>query len=149
MKKIVLVSTVVLISATSLWSISCRCAASSKDLARCEYYVKEKFDLTHQKNCLDYADATIDALPAKAAWYYILGGNTKKAKESIEKALKLNQYFALEYLAIVLAIEKDYQNARKVFEEFKKKVKKHTFVKKDLETVKKIYKNFDTSSFEF
>ncbi len=147
--KIVSMLILLFVGVISLEAVTCGCAIASKDMVRCDYYVKGKLDLTHQKNCIAYADATYEPLPGKAAWYYLLGGDVNKAKESAKKALKLKQQFALEYLAIAFAIEGDYQSANNALKEFKKIVKNSDYIKKDLEDIKKIYKNLDISKLDY
>jgi hypothetical protein len=139
MLKILIISFSVLVA--NLYA--CNCKVEGEKI-RCDYYVVKKHDLSRQKHCIKYAE-TIDKdnMPAKASWYYLLGGDTKKAKESANKALKIGQYFVSEYLSFVSLLEKNDKEAQKYFNELKKSVKDTEYVKRDIITMKNLYDSFD------
>lgn len=122
---------------------ACNCAIG-KNMLKCDYYVGRKFDKTHQKECLNYANSiNKDGMYAKASWYFLLGGDIKNAKINAKKALKIGHHYAAEYLGMVYILENDMKNARKEFAFFKHKVKQNKYIKKDLNILKHIYGNFN------
>ncbi len=130
-------------SAVSL--LACNCAIG-RDMVRCDYYVVKEHDLSHQKDCVKYADSiNKNSMYAKASWYYLLGGDMKKAKENAKEALKIGHHFAGEYLGFVYLIEKNSKEAKKYLNDFKQKVKNIDYVKKDIKTLKNIYKGFEAT----
>ncbi len=121
---------------------ACNCAVG-RDMLRCDYYVGHKFDKSHQKECLNYANSiNKDGMYAKASWYFLLGGDVKNAKINAKKALKIGHHYAAEYLGMAYLIENDTKNAKKEFSFFKNKVKKNQYIKKDLNILKHLYNNF-------
>ncbi len=122
---------------------ACNCTIG-KNMMKCDYYVGRKFDKTHQKECLSYANSiNKDGMYAKAAWYFLLGGDIKNAKINAKKALKIGHHYAAEYLGMVYILENDIKNASKEFAFFKHKVKQNKYIKKDLNILKHIYGNFN------
>ncbi len=122
---------------------ACNCTIG-KNMMKCDYYVGRKFDKTHQKECLSYANSiNKDGMYAKAAWYFLLGGDIKNAKINAKKALKIGHHYAAEYLGMVYILENDIKNASKEFTFFKHKVKQNKYIKKDLNILKHIYGNFN------
>ncbi len=121
---------------------ACNCAIG-RDMARCDYYVIRQHDLSHQKDCIKYADSiNKNSMYAKASWYYLLGGDKKKAKENAKEALKIGHHYAAEYLGFLYAIDGDMKNAEKELKFFKEKVKNIDYAKKDIMVMHNIYKNF-------
>ncbi len=122
---------------------ACNCVVS-RDMIKCDYYVGQKFDKSHQKECLNYAKSiSKDAKFAKSSWYFLLGGDIKNAKINAKKALKIGHNYAAEYLGMAYMLENDIKNAKKEFNFFKHKVKQSGYIKKDLDILKHIYSNFN------
>ena len=122
---------------------ACNCTIG-KNMMKCDYYVGRKFDKAHQKECLSYANSiNKDGMYAKAAWYFLLGGDIKDAKINAKKALNIGHHYAAEYLGMVYILENDIKNARKEFSFFKHKVKQNKYIKKDLNILKHIYGDFN------
>ena len=122
---------------------ACNCVVS-RDMIKCDYYVGQKFDKSHQKECLNYAKSiSKDAMFAKSSWYFLLGGDIKNAKINAKKALKIGHNYAAEYLGMAYMLENDIKNAKKEFNFFKHKVKQSGYIKKDLDILKHIYSNFN------
>ncbi len=123
---------------------ACSGCAIGKNMAKCDYYVVRKHDLSYQNTCLSYAKSIdIDGMFAKASWYYLLGGDKDSAKKSATKALKIGQNYAAEYRGFVYILENDMKNARKELVFFKNRVGDIEFAKKDIKAMKNIYKNFN------
>ncbi len=141
MKKLLFIS---LVSISSIYA--CNCIAN-KNMMKCDYYVGRKFDKTHQKECLNFANSVVkDGMYAKASWYFLLGGDIKNAKINAKKALKMGHHYAAEYLGMVYILENDMKNAKKEFDFFKNRVKQHQYIRKDLNVLKHLYDNFDDKS---
>jgi len=138
MKKII---AILIVASSFLYACNC---TIGKNMIKCDYYVGKKFDKTHQKECLKYANSiNKDGMYAKASWYYLLGGDIKNAKINAKKALKIGHHYAAEYLGIVYILENDMKNAKKEFSFFKNKIKENRYIKKDLSILKHIYSNFN------
>ena len=141
MIKIILFAFLVLID---LQAQACSSCSSGKNMAKCDYYVKQNHDLKYQKSCIAYAKAIDqDGMFAKASWYYLLGGDKDSAKKSAIKALKIGQHYAAEYMGFVYILGNDKKHAKDELRFFKQKVKDVKFAKKDIKNMKSIYKNFD------
>ncbi len=124
--------------------VSCSSCAIGKDMVKCDYYVIRKHDLKYQKNCLAYAKSIDrDGMHAKAAWYYLLGGDKESAKRCSKKALDMGQHYAAEYKGLVDIAENNIEDAKKELSFFKHKVKNVDYAKKDIEALKYIYKDFN------
>jgi len=130
------------VTAISLWACNC---AIGRDMVRCDYYVAKNHDLSHQKDCINYAKSIDkDSMFAKASWYYLLGGDKNSAIKSAKEALKIGHHFAGEYIGFAYLMEKNDKEAKKYLNDFKQKVKNIEYVKRDIETLKSIYKGFDS-----
>lgn len=124
--------------------VACKGCTVGKDMARCDYYVKIKHDLSYQDRCISYAKAIdTDGMFAKASWYYLLGGDKDSAQKSASKALKIGHHYASEYSGFVFILEHDLKNAKKELTFFKQRVKNIDYVKDDIKSLKSIYKDFD------
>ncbi len=122
---------------------ACNCKVEGEKI-RCDYYVVKKHDTSKSNHCLKYAKTIYsDNMPAKASWYYLLGGDKENAKKSAKKALSIGLDFASEYLGFVYMLDKDYKNAQKQFEKLKKSVKDTDYVKRDIITMKNRFDSFD------
>lgn len=143
MIRLVLISFVLLVNLQAV-KIKCSSCTAGKEMARCDYYVARKHDLTKQQSCLAYADS-IDSggMSAKASWYYLLGGDTEKAEISAKRALKLGQHYASEYSGFIYMLNGKFTEAKRSFLFFKHKIKNIDYAKKDIKAMKHIYKNFD------
>ncbi len=123
---------------------NCSSCAIGKDMVKCDYYVVRKHNLKYQSNCLAYAKSIdTDGMHAKAAWYYLLGGDKESAKRCSKKALDMGQHYAAEYKGLVDIVENNIEGAKKELSFFKHKVKNADYVKKDIEALKYIYKDFN------
>ncbi len=122
---------------------ACNCKFD-KEKIKCDYYVYKNHDKSHQKNCIAYAkDSSNAKVYDKAALYYLLGGDTKNAKINAQKAIALKQYYALEYVGLADLIENKPKEAKKAFNLLNKKIKDNRYIVKDIQTIAKLYKNFD------
>ena len=124
--------------------VSCSSCTIGKDMVKCDYYVVRKHNLKYQSNCLAYAKSIdTDGMHAKAAWYYLLGGDKDSAKRCSKKALDMGHHYAAEYKGLVDIAENNIEDAKKELRFFRNKVKNIEYVKKDIEALKYIYKDFD------
>jgi len=138
LRKLVLVT---LVFGVSLFACNCK---FDKEKVRCDYYVYKMHDKSHQKNCIAYADSSSKAkVYDKAAEYYLIGGDLKNARLNANKALKMDRYYVLEYLGMVELIENHPKKAQQDFKMLKQKVKNNSYVVKDIQTLSKLYPNFD------
>ncbi len=125
---------------------ACNCSIG-KDATKCDYYLLKLHNLKYQQNCLNYAKSIDqDGMYAKSSWYYLLGGDIKSAKSASAKALKMGSHYAAEYKGFVSILDGNMKEAKKELSFFKHKIKKIDYVKKDIETLKSIYKNFDAKT---
>ena len=86
----------------------------------CDYHVAKRHDRSYQKSCLDYAHyVDIDGAHAKAAWYYLLGGQAEQALKAARKALAQGQNYAAEYAWLALMIQGERQEAGRVMKRYR------------------------------
>ena len=128
-----------------LLAATCNKCALNKNQMKCEYYVAIKGDKSKAELCESYADYLDKTkVYGRAAWYYLLALKPKKAIEAAKNALKLGEEYANEYLAESYLILGDKQKAK----EYYKKLSTHFFSKKNLQTLQKLYPNFDPKELE-
>ena len=141
MKRKILWGTIVLLAGAQA-GVQPRCSGCSigKEKLQCDYYVERKADRAHQKECLTYAKyVDIDGAYPKAAWYYLLAGAFPRAEASARKALKQGQAYGGEYLAVALWAQGKRAEAKKAMKRFLRDVPQHEYLKKDLESLKRLY----------
>ena len=139
MKKIILTVSIGFIATSLLYACDC---TASKNMMKCDYYVGLKHDKTHQKECIDFAKIRDkNFVYGSAARYYLIGGDLKDAKEAAKKAVKIGQNYAYEYLGLAYLMEKKIEKAKKAFSKLKIKDKK--YMKKDIDILSSIYKDFN------
>jgi hypothetical protein len=86
----------------------------------CDYHVAKCHDRSYQASCLDYAHyVDIDGAHAKAAWYYLLGGQPERALKAARKALAQGQSYAAEYAWLALMIQGKRQEADRVMKRYR------------------------------
>ncbi|BDY12453.1 hypothetical protein [Hydrogenimonas cancrithermarum] len=125
----------------------CKGCSVGKLMLQCDYYVKRQGDLTKQHYCKAYAESVdIDGARAKAAWYFLLAGEPKKALASAKNALKHGHDFAAEYAALASAVLGDSRGAKRYISYFLERVKNGDYVKEDIGVLRKIYGSADFSS---
>ncbi len=138
MKKIILLTMVIF-----GYIYACNCKFD-KEKIRCDYYVYKNHDLSHKKSCLSYAkDSEMSKVYDKAAFYYLLGGDIKKAKDNAKEAIKLGYKFANEYLGFAYLLENDTKNAKKAFKALRDSSKDINYIKRDITALKTLYSGFD------
>ena len=128
-----------------LFAATCNKCALNKNQMKCEYYVAIKADKSKAKLCESYADYLDKTkVYGRAAWYYLLALKPKKAIEAAKNALKLGETYANEYLAESYLILGDKKKAKEHY----KKLQTNFFSKKNLQTLQKLYPNFDPKELE-
>ena len=128
----------------SLWGaelqVQCSGCSIGKEKLQCDYYVAQRGDRTRQEFCLTYAQyVDIDGAYPKAAWYYLLAGQPRKAEEAARKGLAQGQEYGREYLALALWLEGKRPEARKALERFLAAVPSHDYLVRDLEALTRLY----------
>lgn len=122
----------------------CRGCAAGKLMLRCDYYFVKQGKAESRSACLDYAKVVdLDGANAKAAWYYLLGGEPEKAEKSSRRAVELGQVFANEYLAYALLILGKENAAKDAMKRFSEGVKHNGFAIRDRKILEKIYPDLD------
>ncbi len=123
-----------------LAATSCTKCSLNKAQMKCEYYVAKKGDLSRVGECKQYADYLYDTkVYGKAAWYYLLAKDPKRAIDAGKKALKMGEDYANEYLSAAYLILGDNTKAKKHY----KRLTTHFFSSKDFAILQKIYPTFD------
>ncbi|MFK5881356.1 MAG: hypothetical protein QM482_03995 [Sulfurospirillum sp.] len=146
MIKTFLIVFLLVVSSESI-EIKCKGCSAGKDMVKCDYYVVKQHNLTYQRSCLAYAQyIDMDGMYAKAAWYYLLGGDKQKAKKSATKALREGYHYAAEYKGFADLLVGNQKEAQKALIFFRNKVKNIDYAKRDIEIMKYIYINFDSKS---
>jgi hypothetical protein len=141
MRKLFPVFLLLFVSASSA-EIRAACSGCSigKEKLQCDYYVAQRGDKSRQKECRIYAEyVDIDGAYPKAAWYYLLAGDPEKALEAVRKGLEQGREYGREFLAIALWISGKREEARRELATFRRKVPDHAYLKRDLETIGRLY----------
>ena len=113
---------------------------------RCDYYVVKKGELSKRCFCADYAArADQDGAAGRAAWYWLLSGEPKKALRSVKNALVAHHDYAAEYGAFAAIVLHDRKTARKYWQRFKKSVVNWQYALEDKRVVEKLYPTADFS----
>jgi tetratricopeptide (TPR) repeat protein len=150
MKKAILLPLILGVTTFAMASTSnCRGCASGKLMLQCDYYVVKQGDMTKRSTCEEYAGIVdVDGASAKAAWYYLLAGNVDKALDAAERAIGIGHAFANEYAAYALLIQGKEREAAAAMKCFREAVHEKSFVKRDIETLKKFYPSIDFSKLD-
>ncbi len=136
MKKVV-----ICLLSISIFSLACDCVAS-KNMMKCDYYVGLKHDKTHQKDCVDFAKVREKGFVyGTAARYYLIGGDVDSAIKSAKQAVKMGENYAYEFLGLGYLLKNENEKAKKAFALLK--VNKRDYMKKDIDIIKAMYKDFD------
>ncbi len=107
----------------------------NKDQMKCEYYVAKMGDTSRQDSCKRYAEYLDETkVYGRASWYYLLGGEPKKAIEAGKKALAMGERYAGAYVAEGLIILGKRSEAKKYRQ-------KSINMQKDIEILKRLYKD--------
>jgi len=113
-------------------------------MLQCDYYVVRKGEMDKRHFCIEYAKVVdIDGASAKAAWYWLLGGEPRKAFDSALKAYHQGQRFAAGYAAQALAVVDNPEEARKYMEMFEKSVAERSYFDKELKILGRLYPAVD------
>jgi hypothetical protein len=120
---------------------TCRGCAVGKELLRCSYYVERKGDISKQDACITYAQSLIEGeSPGRASWYFIVGGDFKKAIDTAKAALARGEYFAYEHLGEAWLLLGDREKAKAAFANLRQKVPGYeAFTPKHFQTLQKLY----------
>ena len=128
-----------------LAAMPCTKCSLNKSQMKCEFYVAKKGDLSKIDECKLYADYLFDTkVYGKAAWYYLLAKEPKRAIEAGKEALKMGEDYANEYLSAAYLILHDSAKAKKHY----KKLSTHYFSKRDFAILQKIYPSFNPKELE-
>ena len=130
---------------------ACNSCSVGKDLLRCSYYVERKGDLSKQDACMIYAKSLIEGeSPGRASWYFIVGGDFKKAIDAAKKAIERGEYYAYEHLGEAWLLMGETEKAKTAFTNLRKRVPGYeTFTPKHFETLQKLYpKKWDSKKAE-
>jgi hypothetical protein len=120
--------------------VHCTGCAVGKEKVQCDYYVARQADRSRQALCLRYAEyVDIDGAYPKAAWYYLLAGEPKRALQAADRGLAQGQVYAREYRAFALWLEGDQKEARKELRRFFRQITPHDYFEKDLATLRRLY----------
>ena len=123
----------------------CTKCSLNKAQMKCEFYVAKKGDLSKIGECKLYADYLFDTkVYGKAAWYYLLAKEPKRAIEAGKEALKMGEDYAHEYLSAAYLILHDSAKAKEHY----KKLSTHYFSKRDFAILQKIYPSFNPKELE-
>ncbi len=130
--------------------VKCNKCELNKNQMKCEYYVAKKGDISKSSFCKTYADYLYKTkVYGKAAWYYLLSKEPKKALDSSKKAILMGENFAYEFLADSYLILGDLKKAKANYGKFKNSVSNAKFfTKKSFEVLSRIYKDFDKNKAE-
>ena len=119
---------------------SCSGCAIGKEKLQCDYYVAQRGDTSRREQCRIYAEyVDIDGAYPKAAWYYLLAGDVKKALNAAQKGLEQGQEYGREYLAIALWISGKKEEAKRELATFRQRVAEHGYLGRDLKQVARLY----------
>lgn len=122
----------------------CSGCASGKLMLKCDQYVVKQGKMEMRSTCEKYAEIVdVDGASAKAAWYYLLAGKADKAESAAKRAVDLGQVYANEYLACALLIKGREDEAKAAMKLFRRGVEQHSFVKRDIEALAKLYPDID------
>jgi hypothetical protein len=126
---------------------SCKGCGAGKLMLQCDYYVARQGDLSKRHFCGEYARIVdVDGASAKAAWYYLLGGEPQKALDAALRAFDQGQTFAAGYVAQALAVLGRGDEAKNYMERFREVVEERDYFDKEVETLQRVYPNADFSS---
>ena len=86
----------------------------------CNFYVAKNGDASKAGHCKEYADY-LDSTKVygKAAWYYLLGLKPKKAVDAAQKAVKMGENYAKEYMAFGYWLTGEKSKAKEALQGFK------------------------------
>jgi len=119
---------------------------SCKSMIECDYYVARNGDTSRRESCLEYArNIDIDGASGRASWYYLLGGDTKKALESADRAIKTGQHYAGEYAVMALLIEGEREKADRYLSKYGNAIGYGGALDKDIPSMKRLYPGVDFS----
>ena len=141
-------------AAVAAWGVdaspqACSGCSAGKLMLQCDYYVKQRGDVSKSGFCEQYADAIdSDGTHAKAAWYYLLGQKPEKAQRSAIAALEEGQTYAAEYAAEASVIFREYEAARKYMKMLPKDFSKKEHFRKNIELLSRIYPTADFTPIE-
>jgi len=120
--------------------VRCSRCTAGKEKLRCDYYVGQKGEKSHQDQCRIYAEyVDVDGAHAKAARYYLLAGDPGRAMVAARKALEQGQEYGREFLAIALWIEGRRDEALEEMARFKEHVPGHDYLQRDLKEIGRLY----------
>ncbi len=126
-------------------NVSCRGCAAGKLMLQCDVYVARQGDLSKRSYCEEYARVVdLDGASAKAAWYYLLADKPEEALQAAEKALRVGQDFAREYVAYALLMLGREQEAAEAMKKFLGKAG-DPYWKRDEGILRKLYPKYDFS----
>lgn len=142
MKKLVIAILPLFLLASS--KVCTKCSLNKAEM-QCNYYVAKKGDTKKAAFCKEYADYLNDTkVYGKAAWYYLLSLEPKKAIKAAKEAVKMDEMYAYEYIADGYLILGDKKEAKKYYKKFKERVGNiEFFIGKNFKVLDKIYKEFD------
>jgi hypothetical protein len=140
LKVFVFVVTLAVLGNAQTPQVHCVGCAVGKEKLQCDYYVARQADRSRQSLCRRYADyVNIDGAYPKAAWYYLLAGEPKRALQAADRGIDQKQAYAREYRALALWLEGDREAARKELRRFFRQVTPHDYFEKDLATLRRLY----------
>ncbi len=122
----------------------CSKCALNKSEIRCNYYVAKKGDVSKISYCKEYADyLNSSKVYGKASWYYLLSKEPDLALKAAEKAVKMGESYAYEYMGEVYLIKGDDKKAKEFFKKFKNRVRSiDSFTENNFKILEKLYENF-------
>ena len=140
MKMLIAILPLFLLAATP-----CTKCSLNKSQMKCEFYVAKKGDLSKIDECKLYADYLFDTkVYGKAAWYYLLAKEPKRAIEAGKEALKMGEDYANEYIGAAYLIMNDKQKAKKYLQKFQQNIgDSRFFTSNDFAILGRIYNNFN------
>ncbi|MRI84170.1 MAG: hypothetical protein C6I00_07095 [Nitratiruptor sp.] len=121
-----------------LWLLGAPCSKCELNKAEmvCNFYVAQKADRSKAVHCKEYADY-LDSTKVygKAAWYYLLGLQPKRAVEAAKRAVQMGESYAKEYMALGYWLVGEKGKAREVLQGFKA----NELTKRDREIIERLY----------
>ncbi|NPA56993.1 MAG: hypothetical protein GXO19_04575 [Epsilonproteobacteria bacterium] len=111
---------------------------------RCDFYVARQGDRSRVESCREYADYLHKTqVYGKAAWYYLLSLQPEKALESAQKAVKMGEGYAYEYMGDAYLILGKREKAEEAYRKFSQSVgNTHFFTSKSFPILERLYTQF-------
>ena len=125
-----------------LWASESTLSACStcKTMVGCDYYVAKKGDIGKRALCAEYAESIdMDGSSARAAWYWLLAGESAKALSSAKRAVETGQSYAAGYAAMALLLQGQRESALDLLRRYRKEISFGGGWIKELDILQRLY----------